>query len=78
MRKLLKLILVSALVLFVGVPALFLLFVFGMAALGVVLGIGGAIVGMMLAVLKVTLIVVLPIAIIWWVTKQLTKPERTY
>ena len=78
MRKLLKLVLVSALVLCVGVPALFLAFVFGMAALGIVIGVGGAIVGLMLAALKFALMIVLPIALIWWVAKRLLAPQRTY
>jgi hypothetical protein len=78
MRKLLKLILVSMLVLCVGVPALFLMFVFGMAALGIVIGVGGAIVGLMLAALKFALMIVLPVALIWWVAKRLLAPERTY
>jgi hypothetical protein len=78
MRKLLKVILVSALVLFIGVPAAFLVFVLGMAALGVALGIGGAIVGLMFAVLKIALMVVLPIVIVVWLVKRLLAPERTY
>ena len=78
MRKLLKFMLVSALILFIGLPAAFLVFVFGMAALGVVLGIGGAIVGMMLMVLKFALMIILPIAIIWWVAKKMFAPQRTY
>ena len=70
MRKFIKLIVVSALVLFVGVPVAFLVFVLGMAALGVTLGIAGAIVSLMFAALK--------IALIWWVFKRLLAPERTY
>lgn len=78
MRKLLKFLVVSALILFVGVPAAFLLFVFGMAALGVTLGIAGAIIGLMFAALKIALMIILPIALIWWVAKRLMAPERTY
>lgn len=78
MRKLLKFIVVSALVVFIGLPAAFLVFVLGMAALGVTLGIAGAIVGLVLSALKIALMVVLPIALIWWVAKRLTAPERTY
>lgn len=78
MRKLIKFVLVSALVLFVGVPVAFLVFVLGMAAIGVTLGIAGAIVGMVFAVLKVALMIILPIAIIWWVASRLMAPERTY
>jgi hypothetical protein len=78
MRKFIKFLFVSALVLFVGVPAAFLIFVLGMAALGVTLGIAGAIVGMIFTVLKIALMIVLPIAIVWWVAKRLLAPERTY
>ena len=78
MRKFVKFLLVSALVLFVGVPVVFLVFVLGMAALGVTLGIAGAIIGLMFAALKIALMVILPIALIWWVVKRLMAPERTY
>ncbi len=78
MRKFVKVLLVSALVLFVGVPVAFLCFVLVMAALGVTLGIAGAIVGMLFAVLKIALMIILPIALIWWVVKRLMAPERTY
>ena len=78
MRKFLKFVLVSVLVLCVGVPLAFLVFVLGMAALGVTLGIAGAIVGLALAALKMALMIILPIALIWWVAKRLMAPERTY
>ena len=78
MRKFIKFIVVSALVLFIGVPVAFLVFVLGMAALGVTLGIAGAIIGLMFAALKIALMVILPIALVWWVFKRLLAPERTY
>jgi hypothetical protein len=78
MRKFIKFILISALVLFVGVPVAFLVFVLGMAALGVTLGIAGAIVSLMFAALKIALMVILPILLVWWVVKRLMAPERTY
>ena len=78
MRKFIKFLVVSALVLFVGVPVVFLVFVLGMAALGVTLGIAGAIIGLMFAALKIALMVILPIALVWWVVKRLMAPERTY
>ena len=78
MRKFLKFLLVSVPVLCVGVPLAFLVFVLGMAALGVTLGIAGAIVGLALAALKMALMIILPIALIWWVAKRLMAPERTY
>jgi hypothetical protein len=78
MRKFVKFVVVSLLVLCVGVPVVFLVFVLGMAALGVTLGIAGAIVGLMFAALKIALMVILPIALIWWVVKRLMAPERTY
>jgi hypothetical protein len=77
MRHLLKLVLVSALILFVGLPAAFLLFVFAMAALGVALGIGAAIVGLMLAALKIALMVALPVLLVWWLARRLLR-ERAY
>ena len=78
MRKFLKFLVVSALVLFVGVPVAFLVFVLGMAALGVTLGIAGAIVGLMFAALKIALMIILPILLVWWVVKRLMAPQRTY
>jgi hypothetical protein len=78
MRKFLKFALISALVLFVGVPVAFFVFVLGMAAIGVTLGIAGAIIGMMFAALKIALMVILPILLVWWVVKRLMAPERTY
>jgi hypothetical protein len=78
MRKLLKVVLVSALVLFVGIPAAFLVFVLGMAALGVTLGIAGAIIGLMFAALKIALMILVPVVLVWWVAKRLMAPERTY
>jgi hypothetical protein len=78
MRKFIKFLVVSVLVLCVGVPVAFLVFVLGMAALGVTLGIAGAIVGLAFAALKMALMIILPIALIWWVAKRLMAPERTY
>ncbi len=78
MRKFVKFLLVSALVLFVGVPVAFLCFVLGMAALGVTLGIAGAIVGLMFAALKIALMIIIPVALVWWVARRLLAPERTY
>lgn len=78
MRKFIKFLVVSVLVLCVGLPLAFLVFVLGMAALGVTLGIAGAIVGLALAALKMALMIILPIALIWWVAKRLMAPERTY
>ncbi|HEY2067001.1 MAG TPA: hypothetical protein VGG84_13685 [Gemmatimonadaceae bacterium] len=78
MRKLLKFLFVAFLICFVVAPAAFLLFVVAMAFLGVAIGIGSAIVGLVLAVLKVALMVLLPIAALWWVAKKLLAPERSY
>jgi len=78
MRKFLKFLVVAVLVVCVGLPLAFLVFVLGMAALGVTLGIAGAIVGLALAALKMALMIILPIALIWWVAKRLMAPERTY
>ncbi len=78
MRKFLKVLLISALVLFIGVPVAFVLFVMVMAMFGVAIGIGSAILGMIFTVLKFALMIVLPIALLVWVAKRLLAPERTY
>jgi hypothetical protein len=78
MRKFLKFALVSALVLFIGVPGAFVLFVMVMAMLGIAVGIGSAILGLIFTVLKFALMILLPIALIYWVAKRLLAPERTY
>jgi len=78
MRKTLKVVFYSALILFVGVPVAFALFVAAMAMFGVVIGIGFGIVGLVLTALKFALMVVLPIALLVWVAKRLLAPERTY
>ena len=78
MRSTLKFLLWSVFLLFIGLPALFLLFVFGMAALGIALGIGGAIIALVFTVLKLALLVILPIALVIWVAKKLFAPERSY
>ena len=78
MRKLLKIMLISALVLFVGVPVAFVLFVLVMMMFGVAIGIGSAILGLIFTVLKVALMVILPIALLVWLAKRLFAPERTY
>ena len=78
MRKFLKLVLVSALVLFIGVPVAFVLFVMVMAMFGVAIGIGSALLGLIFTVIKFALMVILPIALLVWVAKRLMAPERTY
>lgn len=78
MRKLLKFVLVASLICFVAAPIAVLLFVAAMAFLGIAIGIGSAIVALVLTVLKVALMVLLPIALLWWVAKKLLAPERSY
>jgi len=78
MRKTLKVLFYSALILFVGVPVAFALFVAAMAMFGVVVGIGFGIIGLVLTALKFALMIVLPIALLVWVAKRLLAPERTY
>ena len=78
MRKTLKIILYSALLLFVGLPLAFVLFVAGMSIFGVVVGVGFGILGLVLTALKFALMVVLPIALLVWVAKRLLAPDRTY
>ena len=78
MRKTLKVLLYSALILFVGLPVAFAMFVAAMAMFGVVIGIGFSILGFVLTALKFALMVVLPLALLVWVAKRLLAPERTY
>ena len=78
MRKFLKFALVAALILFVGVPVAFVLFVMVMTMFGVMVGIGSAILALAFTVIKVALMIILPIALLVWVAKRLLAPERTY
>jgi hypothetical protein len=78
MRKLLKFVFAAFLICFVVAPVAFLLFVVAMAFLGIAIGIGSAIIGLVLTVLKVALLVLLPIAVLWWIAKRLLAPERSY
>lgn len=78
MRKTLKLVLYSALILFVGLPVAFVLFVAAMSIFGVVVGVGFGILGLILSALKFALMIVLPIALLVWVAKRLLTPDRTY
>jgi hypothetical protein len=78
MRKLFKVVFLSLLVVFVGLPCAFLLFVMAMTALGIVLGVGGAIVAMMFAVLKIALLVLIPLALCYWAARVLFGRARTY
>jgi len=78
MRKTLKLILYSGLILFVGLPVAFVLLVAAMSIFGVVIGVGFGILGLILTALKFALMVVLPIALLVWVAKRLLTPDRTY
>jgi hypothetical protein len=78
MRKTLKIIFYSALILFVGLPAAFVLFVAGMSIFGVVVGVGFGILGLILSALKFALMVVLPIALLVWVAKRFMASDRIY
>ena len=78
MRKTLKLILYSALILFVGLPVAFVLMVAAMSIFGVVVGVGFGILGLLLSALKFALMVILPIVLLVWVAKRLMAPDRTY
>jgi hypothetical protein len=66
----LRFLLLSALVVFVGLPCLFLLLVLGLSMFGVVFGIGAAIIGIMLAVIKLALIVIIPVALLVWLFRM--------
>jgi hypothetical protein len=74
--RIVKFLLWSVFILCVGLPAIFLLFVLGMAAFGVVFGVLMALVGMMVSVLKIALMVVLPIALLVWIYNRMTARER--
>jgi hypothetical protein len=78
MRKLLKFVLMSVLILCVGLPLAIVAFVALMATFGIVLGISGAIIGLVFTVLKVALMVLLPLALCYWIARRLLAPERTY
>jgi hypothetical protein len=78
MRNTLKFLFYSALILFVGIPVGFVLFVAAMAIFGVVVGVGFSILGLIFTALKFALMVVLPIALLVWVGKRLLAPDRTY
>ena len=78
MRQTLKLILYSALILFVGLPVAFVLMVAAMSIFGVVVGVGFGILGLLITALKFALMVILPIALLVWVAKRITAPDRTY
>jgi hypothetical protein len=78
MRKLIKVVLVSALILFVGLPLAFVAFVFCMAALGVAIGIGGAIIALVFTVLKFALLIAIPGAILWWLASRFFARERSF
>jgi hypothetical protein len=74
--RIIKTLLWLALVVCVGLPAAFLLFVFGMAAFGVVIGLGMALVGMMVAILKIALMVILPVALLVWIFNRMSDRAR--
>jgi hypothetical protein len=78
MRKTLKFIFYSALILFVGLPVAFVLFVAAMSIFGVVVGVGFGILGLILSALKFALMVALPIVLLVWVARRLMAPDRTY
>jgi hypothetical protein len=78
MRKFLKFALVSALILFIGVPVAFVCFVLVMMMLGIAVGISSAILGLAFTVIKFALMIILPIALLLWIGKRLLAPERTY
>jgi hypothetical protein len=77
MRKLIKFLLVAALILFIGVPLSIVALVFLLGALGVVVGIGGAIIGLVLTVLKFALMIALPVLVLWWIASRMLSRERT-
>ena len=73
-----RFVVLSALFLFIGLPLLFVLLVMGLATFGVVFGIGMAIVGMLLAFVKIAVMIILPIAIVVWLFNRMTAPSRVH
>ena len=78
MRNTLKYFILAILALFVGVPLAFVLFVVAMSLFGVVVGVGFGILGLIVGAITIALMVILPVALLIWVTKRLLAPERTY
>jgi hypothetical protein len=78
MRNSLKFLLYAVLILFVGIPVGFVLFVAAMALFGVVIGVGASILGLIVTAVKWALMIILPIILLVWVAKRLLSPERSY
>lgn len=78
MRKFVKFVVVATLLLFVGIPLACVALIAGLAALGIAIGIGGAVVGLLLAMVKFALMIAIPLFILWWVVTRLGARERTY
>ena len=70
MRSFLKFVAVCLLVVFVGLPALFLVLTVGGAIFGVTLGILGMIAGLVVTIVKIGLFVLLPILVVGWLLKK--------
>jgi hypothetical protein len=78
MRNTLKFLFYAALILFVGVPVGFALFVVAMSLFGVVVGVGLGILGLIVTAVKFALMVILPIALLVWLARRMLSSERTY
>ena len=78
MRKLLKFLLASALILFVGVPVAIVACVVLLGALGIAVGIGGAVIGLLFTLVTLALMIVLPVLLLWWIATRLFSRQRTY
>ncbi|MEO6525076.1 MAG: hypothetical protein ABIP93_00460 [Gemmatimonadaceae bacterium] len=78
MRNTLKFVFYAALILFVGVPIGFVLFVVAMSLFGVVVGVSLSIIGLILTAFKIALMVALPIALLVWLARRMLSSERTY
>ena len=78
MRKLIKFLLASALILFVGIPLAIVACVVLLGALGIAVGIGGAVIGLLFTIIKLALMIVLPILLLWWIATRMFSRQRTY
>jgi hypothetical protein len=71
MRTFLKVLLFAVVGLVVVVPVMMLLGVVGIPLLGVVVGVVGAGFGLLFALLKIGLVIILPIVVVVWLLKLL-------
>ena len=49
-----------------------------LGALGIAVGIGGAVLGLLFTIIKLALMIVLPILLLWWIATRMFSRQRTY